>query len=200
MATSGNSLREFPDEAALRTAATDRPTFCPRTRSSSTPTSAMPCSGRWSRQRPERRTPSTCSGTSSTRSGCTTRDPSSRPHGRTSTRPATAPLPTRTRRIPIEHVDTDAMAAATGFYSTAEDMCRYASAHFLGDERLLSDRSKRLMQRTEWKVEGADSRLRPGLRDPGGRRPSAGRAWRRLSGAHHRHPVRPGGRVSPSAS
>lgn len=75
-------------------------------------------------------------------------------------------------RIPIEHVDTDAMAAATGFYSTAEDMCRYASAHFLGDERLLSDRSKRLMQRTEWKVEGADSHYGLGfaIQEVGGRR------------------------------
>jgi CubicO group peptidase (beta-lactamase class C family) len=60
-------------------------------------------------------------------------------------------------RIPIEHVDTGALAAATGFYSTAEDLCRYASAHFLGDERLLGDRAKRLMQRAEWTVAGADS-------------------------------------------
>jgi CubicO group peptidase (beta-lactamase class C family) len=75
-------------------------------------------------------------------------------------------------RIPIDHVDTSAMASATGFYSTAEDMCRYASAHFLGDERLLSDRSKRLMQRTEWKVEGADSHYGLGfaIQEVGGRR------------------------------
>jgi D-alanyl-D-alanine carboxypeptidase len=75
-------------------------------------------------------------------------------------------------RIPIDHVDTRAMAAATGFYSTAEDMCRYASAHFLGDERLLTDRSKRLMQRTEWEVEGADSHYGLGfaIQEIGGRR------------------------------
>jgi CubicO group peptidase (beta-lactamase class C family) len=75
-------------------------------------------------------------------------------------------------RIPIDHVDTGAMAAATGFYSTAEDMCRYASAHFLGDERLLTDRSKRLMQRTEWKVEGASSEYGLGfaIQDVAGRR------------------------------
>lgn len=42
-------------------------------------------------------------------------------------------------RLPIEHVDTRAMSAATGFYGTAEDVCRYAAAHFLGDERLLPD-------------------------------------------------------------
>lgn len=57
-------------------------------------------------------------------------------------------------RLPIEHIDTHSMASATGFYSTATDMVRYAAAHFLGDERLLSDDSKRLMQKTEWEVEG----------------------------------------------
>ena len=75
-------------------------------------------------------------------------------------------------RIPIDHVDTGALAAATGFFSTAEDMCRYASAHFLGDQRLLTDRSKRLMQRTEWKVEGSDSHYGLGfaIQEIGGRR------------------------------
>jgi CubicO group peptidase (beta-lactamase class C family) len=75
-------------------------------------------------------------------------------------------------RIPIDHVNTRAMAAAAGFYSTAEDMCRYASAHFLGDERLLTDRSKRLMQRSEWNVEGADSHYGLGfaIQEVGGRR------------------------------
>lgn len=76
------------------------------------------------------------------------------------------------RRLPIDHIDTGAMAAATGFYSTAEDLCRYASAHFLGDPRLLSDRSKRLMQRSEWKVEGTDTHYGLGFQvhDIGGRR------------------------------
>lgn len=55
-----------------------------------------------------------------------------------------------TERQVIEHVDTHAMAAATGFYSTAEDMVSFASAHFFGDERLLSDRSKNEMQRPVW--------------------------------------------------
>jgi CubicO group peptidase (beta-lactamase class C family) len=58
------------------------------------------------------------------------------------------------RRIPIDHVDTRAMAAATGFYSTASDVVRYAAAHFLGDDRLLSDAAKRQLQRTEWDVPG----------------------------------------------
>jgi D-alanyl-D-alanine carboxypeptidase len=50
----------------------------------------------------------------------------------------------------IPHVDTVALAAATGFYSTAEEMVRFASAHFFGDTRLLSDRSKNEMQRPVW--------------------------------------------------
>lgn len=57
-------------------------------------------------------------------------------------------------RVPIDHVDTRAMSPATGFYSTAEDLCRYAAAHFLGDTRLLSDAAKRLMQHEWWSVEG----------------------------------------------
>lgn len=55
-----------------------------------------------------------------------------------------------TKRQVIPHVDTHAMAAATGFYSTAEDMVQFASAHFFGDDRLLSDRSKNEMQRQVW--------------------------------------------------
>ena len=51
-------------------------------------------------------------------------------------------------------------------------MCSYASAHFLGDQRLLTDRSKRLMQRTEWKVEGTDTHYGLGfaIQEIGGRR------------------------------
>ena len=59
-------------------------------------------------------------------------------------------------RIAIPHVDTAAMAAATGFYSTAEDLCRYASAHFPGDDRLVGDASKRVMQHEWWQVEGIE--------------------------------------------
>ncbi len=58
------------------------------------------------------------------------------------------------RRLVIDHVDTGAMASATGFAATATDVVRYASAHFLGDERLLRDDSKRMMQRAEWEVVG----------------------------------------------
>jgi CubicO group peptidase (beta-lactamase class C family) len=60
------------------------------------------------------------------------------------------------RRLPIDHIATGAMAAATGFSSTATDLVRWAAAHFHGDERILTDEAKRLMQRTEWPVEGGD--------------------------------------------
>ncbi|HTY73918.1 MAG TPA: serine hydrolase domain-containing protein [Actinomycetes bacterium] len=63
-------------------------------------------------------------------------------------------LATGPQRRPIDPVDTRAMAAATGFYSTAEDLCRYLEAHCPGDERLVSDASKRLLQHAWWQVEG----------------------------------------------
>ena len=56
-------------------------------------------------------------------------------------------LHTGTRRRVLPHVDTAAMAAATGFTSTATDLVGYFAAHAFGDERLLTDRTKRLMQR-----------------------------------------------------
>ncbi|MGH2549405.1 MAG: serine hydrolase domain-containing protein [Thermomicrobiales bacterium] len=59
-------------------------------------------------------------------------------------------LHSRSERQTIVHIDTHSMAAATGFYSTAEDMVNFASAHFFGDERLVSDRSKNEMQRPVW--------------------------------------------------
>lgn len=53
-------------------------------------------------------------------------------------------------------IDTRALSPATGFYSTAEDLCRYASAHWFGDTRLLSDASKREMQQPYWTIEQGD--------------------------------------------
>lgn len=60
-------------------------------------------------------------------------------------------------RIPLPDAETGAMSSATGFYSTAEDLTRYASAHFFGNDELISDESKREMQRPYWPVEGMDS-------------------------------------------
>ncbi len=67
------------------------------------------------------------------------------------------------RRVRIDHVDTRALAAATGIFSTATDLCRYAAAHFFGDERLLADSSKRLMQHEWWSVDDRDSAKTYGL-------------------------------------
>ncbi|RWZ51555.1 class A beta-lactamase-related serine hydrolase [Labedella phragmitis] len=53
----------------------------------------------------------------------------------------------------IEHVDTRAMAAATGWFSTARDLTTYGAAHWFGDVTLVSDASKRLLQREESRVE-----------------------------------------------
>jgi CubicO group peptidase (beta-lactamase class C family) len=54
------------------------------------------------------------------------------------------------RRVPVDDIETGAMAAATGFFSRAEDLTAYFSAHCFGDERLLSDESKRQMQNQTW--------------------------------------------------
>nr|WP_239521170.1 serine hydrolase domain-containing protein [Blastococcus saxobsidens] len=62
-------------------------------------------------------------------------------------------------RETIEHVGTGAMAAATGFSSTAEELSAFGAAHVLGDERLLTDDSKRLMQRLESVVTAYGSEI-----------------------------------------
>ncbi|WP_349829153.1 serine hydrolase domain-containing protein [Brevibacterium litoralis] len=64
-----------------------------------------------------------------------------------------------TRRV-IPHVDTQAMAAATGWYSTAAEMTVYGSALVMGDTRLLSDSSKRLMQREESRLTAPGGEVR----------------------------------------
>jgi CubicO group peptidase (beta-lactamase class C family) len=59
-------------------------------------------------------------------------------------------------RVPIEHVDTRALASATGFFGTARDLVTYFSAHLPGDDRLLTDRSKREMQHPLWQTGEED--------------------------------------------
>ncbi len=98
------------------------------------------------------------------------------------------------RRLPIDPVDTRALASATGFWSTAEDLCRYTAGHVLGDERLLSDASKRRMQRGEWEVEGTDERYGLGFNIRNDRRAPHDRPRRRLPRPHHLHLPRSGGR------
>ncbi|MGZ0150109.1 serine hydrolase domain-containing protein [Kribbella sp. WER1] len=65
-------------------------------------------------------------------------------------------------RVPIEHVDTAALASATGFFGNARDLVTYFSAHLPGDDRLLTDKSKREMQHPLW-TTGSDEKGRYGL-------------------------------------
>lgn len=73
---------------------------------------------------------------------------------------------------PVRDVTTGALAPATGFYSTAEDLCHYAAGHFYGNETVLSDASKREMQQPYWKVAQADMHYGLGfaIHEIGGRR------------------------------
>ena len=66
-------------------------------------------------------------------------------------------------RVPVDQVGTAAMAAATGFCSTASDLVRYLGAHAdldgagegPGVDGLLSAASRRQMQHAWWDVDGA---------------------------------------------
>lgn len=74
-------------------------------------------------------------------------------------------LETDRTRLPIAQIDTKSMAAATGFYSTSEDLCAYFTAHFIGSGKLLDDESKKEMQRVQWhaKTPGQDNHEDYGL-------------------------------------
>lgn len=67
------------------------------------------------------------------------------------------------RRAVPPGIDTRALSPATGFYATAEDLCRYAAAHWFGDDTLISDASKREMQHPAWKVEHSEDSYGLGL-------------------------------------
>ncbi len=56
-------------------------------------------------------------------------------------------------RREIEHIDTFAESAATGFYATAADLTAFFQAHLDGDDRILSDASKRQMRQVQWAVD-----------------------------------------------
>lgn len=68
-------------------------------------------------------------------------------------------------RLPIDHIGTGAMSAATGFCSTAEDLCAYFTAQMVGSGQLLGDESKKEMQRAVWPslVPGQPSNAEYGL-------------------------------------
>jgi CubicO group peptidase (beta-lactamase class C family) len=60
-------------------------------------------------------------------------------------------------RREIEHIDTFAESAATGFYATASDLTAYFQAHLDGDDRLITDPSKRQMRQVQWTVDDGSS-------------------------------------------
>jgi CubicO group peptidase (beta-lactamase class C family) len=53
-------------------------------------------------------------------------------------------------RTAVAHVEARAVAPAGGLISTVPDLLEYQLAHLPGDDRLLTERSKREMQRTQW--------------------------------------------------
>ncbi|MGH7157409.1 MAG: serine hydrolase domain-containing protein [Candidatus Saccharimonadales bacterium] len=67
-------------------------------------------------------------------------------------------LDNKKQRLPIEPIDTRIMASATGFYSNAEDLCKYFSAHMPRSGKLLDDESKKEMQRSQWEAENSDTK------------------------------------------
>lgn len=62
------------------------------------------------------------------------------------------------RRVPIDTVDTAALASATGFWSTARDLTRYAASHALGGDGPLDDAARRRLHRVQWDVPGGSER------------------------------------------
>jgi CubicO group peptidase (beta-lactamase class C family) len=55
-------------------------------------------------------------------------------------------------RVEIDHIDTFSESSATGFYSIASELTEYFQAHLDGDDRLLTDASKRRMRQVQWTV------------------------------------------------
>lgn len=64
----------------------------------------------------------------------------------------------------VANPSTAALAPATGFIACAEDLTAYAAAHAFGDTRLVTDATKRLMQRPEsFILRGGEEKGRYGL-------------------------------------
>lgn len=69
----------------------------------------------------------------------------------------------RKKRLPISQINTHAMSPATGFYSNAEDLCAYFTAQMTGSGKLLSDESKKEMQKAAWLAENTRDKEEYGL-------------------------------------
>jgi D-alanyl-D-alanine carboxypeptidase len=55
-------------------------------------------------------------------------------------------------RVEYPPIATAALQPATGFFSTVADLGAFAAAHFMGNEQLLTDASKRDMQKIQWRM------------------------------------------------
>lgn len=67
------------------------------------------------------------------------------------------------KRIPIANIKTNAMSSATGFYSTSKDLSIYYNALMPGSGKLLTDESKKEMQKTYWRVKNSKEKDKYGL-------------------------------------
>jgi CubicO group peptidase (beta-lactamase class C family) len=68
----------------------------------------------------------------------------------------------RERRV-LEHVDTRALAAATGCYATARDLTAFFSALLPGENSLLADSSQRRQRHAQWEVRTGEQRYGLGV-------------------------------------
>lgn len=68
-------------------------------------------------------------------------------------------------RSALPHLATAAMAPATGFCSNSQDLCAYFTAQMMGSGKLLSNESKKELQRRQWnaKIPGQDTKRGYGL-------------------------------------
>jgi CubicO group peptidase (beta-lactamase class C family) len=60
-------------------------------------------------------------------------------------------------RSVIPHVDTQALAAATGFYATAADLASFYAALLPGEHTLLDEDAQRQLRHREWEVKNGES-------------------------------------------
>ncbi|HEY2273294.1 MAG TPA: serine hydrolase domain-containing protein [Jatrophihabitantaceae bacterium] len=66
-------------------------------------------------------------------------------------------------RIVLEHVDTRALAAATGCFATARDLTAYFSALMPGEHRLLNADSQRVQRHWHWQIKQGERHYGHGM-------------------------------------
>lgn len=64
-------------------------------------------------------------------------------------------------RLEFKNIKTNAMSSAVGFCSNTEDLCKFLSALFTESNKLLTEESKKEMQRVQWVTE--DNKVKWGL-------------------------------------